>query len=123
MKWLILILFIGGTALVIWGPWWLTELPEREPRFGGSLPVLPMNFRHNDHFTVACATCHHEFIDDTPAGAPCMTCHLTDTTIVPLLEEQFHGLCMSCHAELDAEGKPSGPARSCIGCHLDDHEF
>lgn len=122
MKWLLANLFLAGTWLVVAGLPMARPQPERAPRFGGSLAVLPMSFAHESHFGLPCATCHHEFADHT-VGPPCMTCHVTDARVAPLLETQFHGLCQTCHLKERMAGHAAGPARQCIDCHLDDHAF
>ncbi|WP_216031416.1 cytochrome c3 family protein [Paracoccus marinaquae] len=116
-------LFFCGLVLVVTGPPGADDRAgRREPRFGGTIPVLPMTFSHGDHFGQTCASCHHEFTDGT-AGPPCMTCHVTDRSVAPLLEDQFHGLCRSCHVTEHAASRPSGPTRNCTACHLPDHDF
>lgn len=89
---------------------------------GTEVEALPMTFAHNDHFGVACASCHHEFVDGT-TGPPCIACHVTDTSVKPLFEQQFHHLCRSCHEDKQAEGAASGPTRRCLSCHLPDTAF
>lgn len=39
--------------------------------------LLPVTFAHTDHQGVNCASCHHEFIDDTGRGQ-CIACHTAD---------------------------------------------
>lgn len=81
-----------------------------------------MTFVHDDHLGVSCATCHHEFVDGT-TGSSCLNCHVQDPEVAPLLEQQFHTLCRSCHVEKEAAGEASGPTRRCIACHLPDDQF
>jgi len=95
---------------------------RRAPRFGGTAPILAMTFAHSDHPAVACTTCHHEFRDGR-RSLPCMTCHVTDPTVAPLVEARFHDLCRSCHVEERAAGKVAGPTRRCVDCHLPDEAF
>lgn len=122
MKWLIAALLIVGLALIVFGAPWANPEVWRETRFNGPDRTLPMTFRHNDHFTVSCAICHHEFVDGT-TGPSCMSCHVTDATVAPLLEEQFHTLCRDCHVAEHAKGAPAGPTRACVGCHIPDEDF
>lgn len=120
MKPLLALVFLAGLALVAFG------LPGRGPLRaavpGTPVAVLPMRFAHNDHFGVSCATCHHEFVDGT-VGPPCLACHVTDLGVRPLLQDQFHQLCMSCHEEKSAAVIASGPVRHCTGCHQTDAAF
>ncbi|MFV0292250.1 MAG: cytochrome c3 family protein [Paracoccus sp. (in: a-proteobacteria)] len=111
-----------GVVLVIWGLPGIGLSPLYETRPPQQTQTLPMTFRHNDHFIVPCTTCHHEFVDGRQ-DSPCLTCHITDVKVAPLLEEQFHTLCRDCHVTEHAQGTPSGPTRRCISCHLPDHEF
>lgn len=120
MKWVLAALFILGAALVAFGP--PGARPERTHSFDQARAVLPMTFAHADHVAEPCATCHHEFVDGI-SGLTCISCHLTDPTVSPLLETQFHMLCRSCHVEARAAGQAHGPTRHCIACHLPDREF
>lgn len=122
MKWVLAALLIAGVALVALGLPFGGVQPERAPRFGGDLAVLPMTFAHESHFGMACARCHHEFAERL-AGPSCMACHATDPKVAPLLEAQFHELCRSCHVTEHVAGNPSGPTRRCVACHLDDQAF
>ncbi len=122
MKALLAVLLLAGIGLVAFGPPGADPAARRDIRFAGAQPVLPMTFGHADHFAIACATCHHEFVDGT-AGLPCLACHLTDAKVAPVLETQFHGLCRSCHLRERAGGDDSGPTRRCIACHLPDAQF
>lgn len=78
-----------------------------------------MTFAHQDHTQQACVGCHHNYVDDTGSGT-CLDCHKSDITVSPLLEEQFHGLCMTCHLEEQVAGNAHGPVRDCLGCHTPD---
>ncbi|WP_424987506.1 cytochrome c3 family protein [Microbulbifer sp. S227A] len=122
MKGILAILLLIGTALVVLGPPFAPVSANRVQLFEDGEPILPMTFAHNDHFGVACATCHHEFVDGT-TGLPCIACHSTDRTVAHLFEHQFHTLCRSCHMREQAAGKASGPTRRCIDCHLPDSAF
>lgn len=122
MKLLLAALFALGIALVVFGSPFADPVAGRAPRFGGSLPVLPMTFAHGDHTSVGCVTCHHEFVDRS-LGQTCMACHVTDRRVTGRLEDQFHGLCRSCHVREDAAGKPAGPTRRCRDCHHPDDAF
>lgn len=122
MKWALAALFMVGVVLVVAGLPMGQPQPDRAARFGGGVRVLPMTFSHSSHFGKPCATCHHEFADRT-IGPTCMTCHVTDHRVAPLLAAQFHTLCQSCHLDESAAGRPSGPTRRCIACHLDDQAF
>lgn len=120
MKWILALLLLIGVAVVVFGP--PGSKPERGSQFGRGTDVLPMTFAHRDHNSVKCATCHHEFVKRIP-GPSCVTCHLTDTSVAPLFEHQFHTLCRDCHAKEHAAGNKAGPTRRCLSCHLPDHEF
>ncbi len=120
MKWLLAALFALGVALVVYGP--PGPRPERTGHFNQATPVLPMTFSHADHGGESCVVCHHTFVDQI-SGPACIKCHLTDPEVSHLFETQFHTLCRSCHEEDRAAGKPAGPTRHCIACHLPDNNF
>lgn len=122
MKWFLGILTLVGIAMVVFVPPGVPQLAQRQALYENAPPMLPMTFRHNNHFDVACATCHHEFVDGT-TGLPCIACHATEAKVAPMLEDQFHTLCRTCHVRERSSGKPSGPTRSCLDCHLPDSEF
>ena len=84
--------------------------------YGSPELILPMTFAHVDHTTVSCVDCHHNYVDDT-GNEPCMYCHVTEMTVAPLLEDQFHTLCRGCHEDLARHDEAGGPPRQCIACH------
>jgi hypothetical protein len=110
---------IVGILVVIFGSPIAGELPVKDFRYGSTEKILPMSFAHLDHAQENCIDCHHNYVDGTGGGL-CMTCHVTDQNIIPLLEKQYHDLCRGCHAEKAAEGIDGGPPRECMACHLGD---
>jgi len=84
-------------------------------------PMLPVTFAHNRHTGVGCATCHHNYVDDTGLGL-CFDCHKTDTGVAAEIEFQFHELCWGCHVERQLEGEAHGPTRACNECHEADDD-
>lgn len=82
--------------------------------------LLPMNFAHADHAKQKCVDCHHNFQDHIGAVGTCIHCHQTTEEVAPLIEEQFHDLCMGCHMKQHLNGEESGPLRSCQACHQQD---
>ena len=93
--------------------------PNKMPHASGQ--VLAMNFAHADHVEQSCIDCHHNFVDTTGLGM-CIDCHKTDTSVAPLLEEQFHELCRSCHVSEQQKGSEHGPTRQCNACHTPDDQ-
>lgn len=79
-------------------------------------PMLPVVFEHIDHKEVACAKCHHNYIDDT-GGGTCYSCHKHSLEISAQMEDMFHRFCRDCHLETRVKGEESGPLRSCAHCH------
>lgn len=90
------------------------------PRTRAARPLLPLTFAHADHRAETCVACHHELVDGTPPGPPCLECHDTDGEVAHLLESQFHGLCRGCHVERALQGVAAGPVRACRACHVQD---
>ncbi|MEZ5560956.1 MAG: cytochrome c3 family protein [Pseudomonadales bacterium] len=89
-------------------------------------PALPLRFAHEDHQSVNCIECHHNFADRTGAGL-CIDCHRQDPEISGQIETMFHDLCRGCHIERQRElaterqGRAeSGPTRRCQACHQPD---
>jgi hypothetical protein len=79
-------------------------------------PLLPVAFVHGDHRQVACADCHHNFIDGSGGGA-CYNCHKMDPLISDDMEWMFHRFCRECHVRQRIAGEESGPLRECSLCH------
>lgn len=119
MKTAVVIALIIGALVAVLGPPIAASRPVRDAYWFAPKNILPMTFAHADHKEEACVTCHHNFTDGLGFGN-CMTCHVSDKEVWPVLETQFHTLCRSCHEERDAEGKASGPVRACVACHLVD---
>ncbi len=112
-------IFLAGVLVVVFGSPIAGEKPVSDFRYGSTEKILPMSFAHVNHAKENCIDCHHNYVDGTGGGL-CMNCHVTDESIVPLLEEQYHDLCRGCHADKAAEGSDGGPPRECMACHLGD---
>jgi hypothetical protein len=119
MKVIFIAIVLLGVLIVAFGSPLAGEKPVRKHYYEAPDVILPMSFAHIDHVAVNCVDCHHNFIDDTGGGL-CMTCHVTNQDVWPLLENQFHDLCRGCHAEKAAEGIAGGPPRQCMACHTGD---
>jgi predicted CXXCH cytochrome family protein len=79
--------------------------------------LLPLYFPHEKHTTVACVTCHHNFVDKTGLGS-CRDCHRSARTDLPeTAEATFHTFCRNCHTELAQTTTKHGPTRACSACH------
>lgn len=116
MKFLFILLLAAGVLVAIFGSPLAGSLPVKANYYESPEPILPMSFAHLDHVPVNCVTCHHNYTDDTGGGL-CMTCHVTDASVWPLFEQQFHDLCRGCHEEKAALGEAGGPPRQCMECH------
>jgi Class III cytochrome C family len=76
-------------------------------------------FPHENHRTVGCITCHHNFVDRTGAGS-CFDCHRGTRPDLPqAAEATFHEFCRDCHSGLARERSKHGPVRECSGCHVE----
>ena len=84
-------------------------------------PLLPMTFAHDDHRSVNCITCHHNFVDTTGQGL-CLDCHKTNVKVRLEIEPMFHTLCRDCHVQKHTAGEDAGPVRRCADCHTADDE-
>jgi hypothetical protein len=119
MKIAFIVTVLAGILVVAFGSPIAKEKPHRDFYYGSPEPILPMSFAHLDHVQENCVVCHHNYADDTGGGL-CMNCHVTDPQVWPLLEQQYHDLCRSCHEDKAAEGIDGGPPRECMACHLGD---
>ena len=102
--------------------------------------LLPVYFPHEKHRTVACVTCHHNFVDKTGLGS-CRDCHRSTRPDLPeTAEATFHNFCRDCHTALAQNDLPKntmgqtvpaqpiptqtapkhGPTRACSTCHTKD---
>ncbi len=80
-------------------------------------PIVHVYFPHEDHRTVNCVTCHHNFVDQTGA-AGCLDCHRSARPDLRQSgEATFHVFCRDCHRELALQGQKHGPVRECGVCH------
>lgn len=78
---------------------------------------LPVNFPHAQHGDVACAACHHNYVDGR-GQLPCVDCHRgAGVALLVGAEPRFHQFCRTCHQERAARGQKHGPIRDCAGCH------
>lgn len=81
-------------------------------------PLMAVAFDHQDHGAVRCATCHHNFFDDTGTDS-CYFCHKRERDLALTIEHDFHTFCRDCHVRIARLGKDSGPLRRCDGCHAE----
>ena len=124
-----------------------TDAPLETFRIVGSMvldvgvndPGRILDFPHQSHAELSCASCHSEGLAMTvPAGLDCTTCHEDHHTSVsdcaschvpaPVSAhppEQAHVTCTGsgCHTEVPFESVPR-TREFCLGCHQDmvDHE-
>jgi hypothetical protein len=79
--------------------------------------ALHVNFPHENHRTVNCITCHHNFVDHTGFGS-CLDCHRSPRPDLRQSgEATFHVFCRDCHRDLALQGSKHGPVRECSACH------
>lgn len=102
-----LLLAGAATALVTW-----------RAHLVRTRPLLQITFDHQDHGAVRCATCHHNFFDDTGRDA-CYFCHKIRPELAMTIEQDFHVFCRDCHVKIATRGIRSGPLRRCAACHAE----
>jgi hypothetical protein len=79
--------------------------------------VAPIIFPHDNHTSVNCVVCHHNYVDHTGVVG-CIDCHRSARTDLPQASEAtFHTFCRDCHNRLANEGARHGPTRECGECH------
>jgi len=82
--------------------------------------IIAVNFPHDNHISVNCVVCHHNYVDHTGTTA-CIECHRSTRTDLPHSSEStFHTFCRACHTQLALDHEKHGPTRSCSGCHAKD---
>jgi hypothetical protein len=107
-----LALFIAVTAALTVGPLAGVRLePLRQS------PIDHANFLHGDHTGLACASCHHNFLDGT-GKENCLTCHKRTTMSEAMrIDRVFHAFCADCHRADKQSAREFGPIDDCNGCH------
>ena len=76
-------------------------------------------FPHENHRTVNCIACHHNFVDKSGFGG-CYDCHRSARRDLPqAAEATFHEFCRDCHSGFARDQSKHGPVRACSGCHVD----
>ena len=82
-------------------------------------PLLATRFDHKFHTTVACTTCHHNFLNRRLGPQRCLDCHKAwGTTEARRIDTVFHTFCTGCHAERRSAGRKAGPVKACAACHI-----
>lgn len=107
-----LALFVGAIAWLAMGSVAETRLTSLR-----QTPIDHARFLHTDHAGLACAGCHHNFVDRT-GTENCLTCHkrlsVSETTRI---DSMFHAFCSDCHRTDKRAGGQFGPIDDCNGCH------
>ncbi|MFE0018903.1 cytochrome c3 family protein [Mesorhizobium sp. NPDC059054] len=107
-----LALFSGAIAWLAMGSMAETRLASLR-----QAPIDHARFLHTDHTGLACAGCHHNFVDRT-GNENCLTCHkrvsISETTRI---DGMFHAFCSDCHRTDKRAGRKFGPIDDCNGCH------
>ncbi|MBN1103223.1 MAG: cytochrome c3 family protein [Deltaproteobacteria bacterium] len=91
----------------------------------------PVTFTHRKHamdYRVSCWDCHHDYKDGKNLWSPwgetkqCAQCHDPKKSVdkVVNLQKAYHVNCKTCHQNLAAQKKKTGPHRKCLGCHKDE---
>lgn len=107
-----LALFVGAIAWLAMGSMAETRLASLR-----QAPIDHARFLHTDHTGLACAGCHHNFVDRT-GSENCLTCHkrisISEATRI---DGMFHAFCSDCHRADKRAGRKFGPIDDCNGCH------
>ncbi|MCG7505933.1 cytochrome c3 family protein [Mesorhizobium retamae] len=107
-----LALFISAIA-------WLAIGSMAETRLAGlrQAPIDHARFLHTDHTGLACAGCHHNFVDRT-GTENCLSCHKRlSVSEASRIDSMFHAFCSECHRADNRAGRKFGPIDDCNGCH------
>jgi hypothetical protein len=92
-----------------------SAIAMREPLIARDRP-LPLHFPHEQHRSVNCVACHHDYVDRRGMNS-CISCHRSHEDIQVGIEARFHDFCLGCHRDPPNPLKKSGPATGCAGCH------
>lgn len=81
---------------------------------------LPIEFPHEQHGSVNCIACHHNFVDRSGVDN-CVPCHRSERSDLRMgAQARFHAFCMDCHRndELPVSDRDvHGPVSRCSACH------
>jgi predicted CXXCH cytochrome family protein len=92
------------------------SLTLREP-FALRSERLALDFPHDKHREVACARCHHDFLDRSGQGS-CVSCHRSARADIRVgAEARFHDFCLGCHRDPPEYLTAHGPVTGCDTCH------
>jgi len=93
-----------------------TTLALREP-FVTRADRLVLDFPHDQHRSVACVACHHDYTDRSGQGS-CVSCHRSARADLRVgIEARFHDFCLGCHRDPPATLSGHGPVTGCLTCH------
>ena len=121
------LLLAGATLTVAQGP----EAPddiaiENEGYTADKKEPVPLSHKkHAEDYQVACADCHHDYVDGENVwkqGDPvkkCVECHhpVKEEAEGIDLKKAFHDNCKKCHKQAVLDGKTNAPDKKCTGCH------
>jgi predicted CXXCH cytochrome family protein len=113
---LVLVIVLGSLAVLpaLLHP--AASLALREP-FVLRSDRLVLDFPHDQHRTVACTQCHHDFTDRSGEGS-CISCHRSGRADLRAgAEARFHDFCLGCHRDPPAYLTAHGPVTGCDTCH------
>jgi predicted CXXCH cytochrome family protein len=101
----LLALTSGGAALAL-----------REPFVRRSEPLV-LGFPHDQHRSVNCIRCHHNFTDRSGQDS-CISCHRSGRAAIRVgAEARFHDFCLGCHRDPPGYLAGHGPVTGCTTCH------
>ncbi len=107
-----LALFISAIAWLAMGSMAETRLASLR-----QAPIDHARFLHTDHTGLACAGCHHNFVDRS-GSENCLTCHKRISVSETMrIDRMFHAFCSDCHRMDKHADKKAGPIEDCAGCH------
>ena len=87
----------------------------REPVWPGTTG-LPLSFPHQQHATVNCIDCHHNYVDRSGMDT-CLGCHRASRPDLKHgAEARLHDFCLDCH-RTRPRGARHGPVAGCDACH------
>ncbi|MEW6666484.1 MAG: cytochrome c3 family protein [Thermodesulfobacteriota bacterium] len=131
MCWVVFLVTLGGAGFAVGaaerarGSGDVLTLDNKGYKSDRKGAVTFTHLKHAMEYRVSCWDCHHEYKDGKNIWSPwgetqqCVQCHdpAKSKDKVMNLQKAYHLNCKTCHQNLAAQKKKTGPHKKCLGCH------